>query len=82
MKYPRFTLIIYNKAKKQVHTYYSRRKNSVLPRLNLYFKRGFSVYIKVIYKPTYKNEGNYFTKKDAIHAWRCFTEKSLVKEFL
>ena len=86
MKYPRFKLIISDKNKKVIHRYYSRRKKSVLARLNLYYKRGFSVYVKIVYgkdvnSVDFDNEGTYFTKKDAIYAYKCFTEDSLIKDF-
>ncbi len=81
MKYPRITLIIYNKKGKEVHSYHTGRKRSVKPRLDLYYKPGFRVYVKVIYKPDFQNEGEYFTKKDFLHAYRCFTEKDLLKEY-
>jgi len=82
MIYPRFYIKIWNKKGREIVNTYSIHKGRILYRLNRHFQRGFKCYIKVVYKPGYQNEGNYTTKKDALHAYRAFTEKSLIKEFV
>lgn len=82
MKKPNIRLKIFNKNGKEVHRYHSRRKKSVLGRINRFYKRGFTVNIMVRYASGFHNEGKYSKKRDLIFAYRAFTEKDLVKEFM
>ncbi len=81
MKYPRFSVKISNKKGEMVHEYHSKYKTRFLYRLDLYYKRGFHVYIKVTYGQGFHNEGEYTTKRDAIYAFRCFTNRGLINDF-
>ena len=81
MKYPRTTIIIRDKKGKKVHTYHTGRNRSVLFRVDGHYQRGFSVFVRVDYSKQYHNEGEYFTKKDFIYAYKCFMDKDLIEEF-
>jgi len=79
--YPSFRLIIKNEKGKEVCNVLRYRKRSLLLRLTDWKKRRCSYYLKVVYCPGFKNEGEYSTKQEAIHAYRAFTEKDLIDSF-
>uniref|UniRef100_A0A6H2A337 Uncharacterized protein n=1 Tax=viral metagenome TaxID=1070528 RepID=A0A6H2A337_9ZZZZ len=80
--YPTITLKIFNKKGKELSYYRVGSRQRFLLRLQAWKKRDCHYFIRVGYSKRFKNEGEYNNKKDALHALRAFTEKSLVKEYL
>ena len=82
MKYPNFFLKIINENGEVVHRYRTTKKRSLKYRLDRTPTRGCAIYIRVRYAKEYKNEGIYYTKKNALEAYRAFTEKDLIEDFI
>jgi len=82
MTYPVIKLRIFSKEGKRLLSYRTNYKQRLLGRLNRYSGGRNVVYkLKVEYSPGFHNEGWYDTKKDAIFAYKCFTELDLIRSF-
>jgi len=74
--YPRVILKIVEPSGK-TSIYYAGTNRRFFSKIRNYPKQGCRYSIRVLYKKGLRNEGEYTTKKDAIHALRAFTEKEL-----
>ena len=81
MKFPRFTLQIFDKNNQLIHHYHGTKKGKVRGRLIRFFCDDCSVFIRVRYSSKYDNQGAYYTINDSLFAFKCFSEKDLFKEF-
>jgi len=88
MKYPKFKLIIRTQNGEMIQTYHTVQKSRIASVLSGKKKIKTSILneyvyeISVYYGKGYHNRGIYNKIKDAIFAYKCFSEKSLINDFI
>ena len=72
---------LYVKKGKEVYAYYRTSIKRFYPLVRA--RKGEEYAVKVTYSDGNVNESTWYkTKKELIHAYKCFTERELLKEFI